>query len=143
MLVWYLDDKIDRPDDFEAQIAAMLKLSFVINILFASSLWSIKASFMALMWRLVQNLTTFKRIWWAIVAILAITYCVMIALEPIACAKLYNSMFPRPTPFPYLFIPLTKCTTLDGCVSESDVYRNLVTLRLGTAIDIATDVLSK
>lgn len=34
-------------------------------------------------------------------------------------------------------------TSLDGCVSESDVYRNLVTLRLGTAIDIGTDILSK
>lgn len=107
MLVYYLDGQIDRPDDFEDQIATMLKMSFAINILFASSLWSVKASFMALMWRLVRNLATFRRVWWAIIVILAVTYCVVIALEPIACAKLYNSTFLFPVYiYIYLYISL-------------------------------------
>ncbi|KAK2739760.1 hypothetical protein FQN57_006457 [Myotisia sp. PD_48] len=104
---------------YDDSIGAILKLSLTINIMFTSSVYAIKASFLALMWRIVQNLTIFRRLWWAISIFIGLLYLVSIALEPINCAKMYKG----------------------GCLAPHDIQRNLITLRLGTAFDITTDVL--
>ncbi|KAK2737958.1 hypothetical protein FQN57_007312 [Myotisia sp. PD_48] len=117
MVAHYLAGNIDRPANFDSQIAVMLKLSLAINIMFATSIYLVKASVLALLWRIVENLANFRRSWWAVMILVILSYLVSVALEPIACAKLYNN----------------------GCVSASDISRNLIALRIGTALDVITD----
>ncbi len=53
---------------------AYVRYEFVIIALFWTVLWCVKASFLALFYRLFVGLKTYKRNWWAVVAFTAIAY---------------------------------------------------------------------
>ncbi|KAK2738948.1 hypothetical protein FQN57_006742 [Myotisia sp. PD_48] len=97
----------------------VLKLSFCVNILFATSIYAIKGSFLALMWSIVENLTFFRRFWWAVVGTVTLFYLLAVSFEPIVCAKFW----------------------FGGCNGPADIRRNLITVRTSTAFDVLTDLL--
>ncbi|EER29019.1 hypothetical protein CPC735_037250 [Coccidioides posadasii C735 delta SOWgp] len=108
-----------KPPDFLDQVTYLVKLMFTANILFILCLYSVKASLLALLWRLVKNLTTFRRGWWAITVITAIGALATIILAPISCSDLRAF----------------------GCTSPKDIERDLITVRFTAASDILTDLL--
>lgn len=82
-----LETSVANSISYDKSIVAILKLSFAINMLFASSVYAIKGSFMALMWRIVQNLSVFRKVWWAITISIGVMYVIALALDPITCAR--------------------------------------------------------
>ncbi|EEP78280.1 predicted protein [Uncinocarpus reesii 1704] len=110
---------VPKPPDFLDQVTYLVKLMFSANILFVLCLYSVKASLLALLWRLVKNLPRFRKAWWAIAAITAIGLVVTIILAPVACSDLRAF----------------------GCTAPDDIERDLITVRFTAASDILTDLL--
>lgn len=76
------------PMDFLEQIAFLAKTLFTSNIVFTVCLWSVKASLLALLWRLVRQLPPFRRAWFVITGITVLGGMITLILIPIACHDL-------------------------------------------------------
>ncbi|QSS50670.1 hypothetical protein I7I53_11447 [Histoplasma capsulatum var. duboisii H88] len=96
---------------------AMLKLSFTVDVLYNCIIYAIKASFLALMWRIFKNIPCFRRPWWVVTITTVVLGLTSLSLEPATCVKFY----------------------LGPCADSDDIRRNNITLKTGAALDIVTD----
>ncbi|EEH04678.1 conserved hypothetical protein [Histoplasma capsulatum G186AR] len=71
---------------------AMLKLSFTVDVLYNCIIYAIKASFLALMWRIFKNIPGFRRPWWVVTITTVVLGLTSLSLEPATCVKFYLVM---------------------------------------------------
>ncbi|WEW61898.1 hypothetical protein PRK78_007396 [Emydomyces testavorans] len=107
------------PSDFIEKADYLVRMLFASNIMFILCLYLVKASLLALLWRLFRNLPSFRRAWWALLGLTVISATITIVLAPIACSKL----------------------TAFGCVAPKNIKRDLTAVRFTAAADILTDLM--
>lgn len=86
--------------EFDDQFTTMMKGLLAHAICYAICIYLVKASFMSLFWRLVRNIETFRKLWWVITIVCAVSFCVTIALFPIACSNFQARMWTPHTQSP-------------------------------------------
>ncbi|EFE39310.1 hypothetical protein TRV_06036 [Trichophyton verrucosum HKI 0517] len=108
------------PPEYGIKITKMIRLVYAHNVVFTASLYCIKASFMALYWRLIRDLSDYRKAWWAVAVLCAVSLTINAVLFPVGCS------------------------TLEAfhCIDKGSIDRTLVSLRFNTAMDIVTDVCS-
>ena len=102
-----------------------LRFEFAIMILFWTVLWCVKASFLALYFKLFRELPMYRRAWY-ILAI--VTFCAYIGCWitlSISCHPISN------------FFKFAQCNT------EKDIWASRMSVYYSTVIDIFTDLCSK
>ncbi|EFR03427.1 hypothetical protein MGYG_06424 [Nannizzia gypsea CBS 118893] len=106
------------PPEYGVKITKMIRLVYAHNVVFTASLYCIKGSFLALYWRLIRDLSDYRKAWWAVAVFCMISLIINAALFPVGCS------------------------TLEAfhCIDRGSIYRTLVSLRFNTAMDIVTDV---
>lgn len=114
------------PPDFVTRSETFLKASTAIIILFYSTLWSIKLSFLFFFRRLYINVGgKWMRFWWTIMIITIASWAVCIGNIDYKC----------------LVRPLEKIAST--CSNDHAVRYQKLTLILNCILDTSTDVLSK
>ncbi|KAK2734217.1 hypothetical protein FQN57_001738 [Myotisia sp. PD_48] len=108
-----------QPPDFHDQVTDMIKLMFSHNFIFITCIYAVKASLLALLWRLIEGLPHFRKGWWGITILSSVCYLITIIFAPITCSTL-KSM---------------------ACISPRHIMLDNVSLRFGTGADVATDIL--
>ena len=111
--------------DFTPIFESYLKSTAAVNILFYSSLWSIKISFLILFRRLGTNVRHQKLLWWPVFAFTIATYFACIGATQYSC--LVRS-------FEYIS---TKC------IEPSAISYEQVFFKLNCGLDVLTDFLSR
>jgi hypothetical protein len=102
-----------------------LRFEFAIMILFWTVLWCVKASFLALYFKLFRELPMYRRAWY----ILAVfTFCAYVG----CWVTLFTSCRPISNFFKFL-----------QCNSERDIQASRLSVYYSTAVDIFTDLCSK
>ncbi|EGD96317.1 hypothetical protein TESG_03770 [Trichophyton tonsurans CBS 112818] len=106
------------PPEYGIKITKMIRLVYAHNVVFTASIYCIKASFMALFWRLIRDLSDYRKAWWAVAVLCAVSLTINAVLFPVGCS------------------------TLEAfhCIDKGSIDRTLVSLRFNTAMDIVTDV---
>jgi hypothetical protein len=69
---------------FFANSTFYLKCQFVSTMLFWSSLWMVKASFLAFFWRLTHQLHAVRNVWWAVAVVTALSYIGCVITYPVS-----------------------------------------------------------
>ncbi|KAF7853248.1 hypothetical protein EAF04_010750 [Stromatinia cepivora] len=109
--------------DFVTRSEAYSRASGVVIILFYSTLWSVKFSFLLFIRRLGSHVAKVEYLWWPITVFTICTYFACIGTIQYHC----------------LFVPLTTIET--KCTTDSAVNFQQVTLKLNCAWDVMTDAL--
>ncbi|KAM5460218.1 hypothetical protein MferCBS49748_007761 [Microsporum ferrugineum] len=106
------------PPEYGVKVTHMIRVVFAHNVVFTASIYCIKASFMALYWRLIRDLNNYRKAWWAVTAFCVISLIINAVLFPVGCS------------------------TLEAfhCIDKGSITRTLASLRFNTAMDIITDV---
>ena len=99
--------------------------SLAVIILFYSSLWSIKLSFLIFFRRLGKNVARQKLIWWPVLGFTVASYVVAISILQYRC--LVNSML-------YL---------IENCTTDSAIQFQRATLLCSCVLDVLTDLSSQ
>ncbi|KAI1941190.1 hypothetical protein LOZ66_001700 [Ophidiomyces ophidiicola] len=108
-----------RPPDFFDQITYLVVLMFAGNMFFVGCLYFVKASLLALLWRLFRNLPSFRKLWWAVTSITAVIAVITAIVPVIACSDLKAF----------------------ACTNSAAIHRGLVAVRFTAATDILTDLM--
>ncbi|TGO07663.1 hypothetical protein BTUL_0256g00090 [Botrytis tulipae] len=109
--------------DFVTNSEAYSKASGVVIILFYSTLWSVKFSFLLFIRRLGSHVAKVEFIWWPITVFTICTYFACIGTIQYHC----------------LFVPLTTIET--KCTTDSAVNFQQITLKLNCVWDVVSDAL--
>ncbi|RAL59087.1 hypothetical protein DID88_003567 [Monilinia fructigena] len=107
--------------DFVARSEAYSKASGVVIVLFYSTLWSVKFSFLLFIRRLGSHVAKVEYLWWPITVFTMCTYFACIGTIQYHC----------------LFFPLTTIET--KCTTDSAVNFQQTTLKLNCVWDVLTD----
>jgi len=102
-----------------------LRFEFPIMILYWTVLWSVKASFLALYFKLFQELAMYRRVWYLIAAFTLCAYAGCWISLATSCHPLSN------------FFKFEQCNT------AKDIWASRFSVYYSTAIDIFTDLCSK
>lgn len=105
------------------QTKQYLRFQFPIVILFWSVLWSIKAAFLALYWRLFRDLTAYRRVWYCLVVFTFLAYCGCILTLTFSCGHDVRNFF-----------------GFNTCGSAEAVRRSNFSVIFSTTVDIFTDL---
>ncbi|KAM5434257.1 hypothetical protein MferCBS31731_006751 [Microsporum ferrugineum] len=97
----------------------LAKLVFASNFLFRCCIYSVKASLLALLWRLFRTLPAFRRAWWVISVITIVGFSASVILPPVACPSV----------------------TALGCLSPRTLKLEAVSMYVTTICDVITDIL--
>ncbi|KAK2837022.1 hypothetical protein FQN49_006483 [Arthroderma sp. PD_2] len=113
------DNKGFVPPGILDKIDYMVKLVLTSNFLFRICIYSVKASLLALLWRLFHSLPLFRRAWSTIVVVTVIGFLLSIILPPVACSDF----------------------TALGCVAPINIRLSAIDIYVSTVFDVLTDVL--
>lgn len=113
------------PEDFVADTQRYYKGSLIVLVLFYTSLWSVKISFLIFFKCLGHNIRRQKIHWWSVFALTVATYLVCFGDTQYWC----------------LVAPLKDIFA--HCSSDSAIHWTLFTLKFNCAMDVLTDILSK
>jgi hypothetical protein len=102
-----------------------LRFEFPIMILYWTVLWSVKASFLALYFKLFQELAMYRRVWYLLAAVTLCAYAGCWISLATSCHPLSN------------FFKFEQCNT------AKDIWASRFSVYYSTAIDIFTDLCSK
>jgi hypothetical protein len=124
-------DALQGKVPFDAEMVELysyfMRMIVPFNVLFYSSLWAVKISFMLFFAKLGNKLQNFKLWWWTVLIITLIAYVGCIADIQ------YDCTIPR-RDFAYISL---HCNTLES------IHWVLKTLYANAGLDIGTDILSK
>lgn len=112
------------PQNFIHDTERYYKGSMVVLVLFYTSLWSVKISFLLFFKRLAQDLTALRIQWWVIFVFTILSYLACFADTQYWCLV---------APLPKIF---------EKCSTDSAIYWTLFTLKFNCAMDVVTDCLS-
>lgn len=73
------------PPDFNSKVEGYLRLSLAVIILFYSSLWCVKLSFLIFFQRLGRNVRRQKIIWWSVLTVVVASYFAILGTPPFHC----------------------------------------------------------
>jgi hypothetical protein len=110
--------------NFAADSENFAKVSLSVILCFYSTLWSIKISFLLFFKRLVKNVRRQELIWWPVFGVTMATYFACIATLPYGCM---TGSFEE---------------IKANCAKKSTMNHERISLKLGCAWDVITDVLS-
>ncbi|KAF3490802.1 uncharacterized protein GIQ15_00319 [Arthroderma uncinatum] len=97
----------------------LAKLVFASNFLFRFCIYSVKASLLALLWRLFRSLPAFRRAWWVIAGVAVIGFLISIIMPTVACPSV----------------------TALGCISPKNLKLEAISMYMTTIADVLTDIL--
>ncbi|KAK2872042.1 hypothetical protein FQN49_002603 [Arthroderma sp. PD_2] len=100
-------------------IDQLAKLVFTSNFLFRFCIYSVKASLLALLWRLFRSLPAFRRAWWVITGITILGFLLSVILPPVACPSV----------------------SALGCISPKTLKLEAISMYVTTICDVFTDIL--
>lgn len=102
-----------------------LRFEFAIIILFWTVLWCVKASFLALYFKLFRELPMYRRAWYILAAF---TLCAYVGCWITLATSCH---------------PITNFFKFEQCNSAKDIWASRMSVYFSTAIDIFTDLCSK
>ena len=102
-----------------------LRFEFPIIILFWTVLWCVKAAFLALYFKLLQDLAIYRRVWYVLATFTLLGYAGCWITLSLSCGSIAN-----------FFI-------FDQCDTVHDVWAANVSVYYSTVVDIVTDLCSK
>jgi hypothetical protein len=103
-----------------------LRWEFPIIILFWSVLWSVKAGFLALYYKLFRELPLYRRVWFFMATFTFLAFGGCIVTLCLSCGP-----------------PISNFFEFNKCASEHDVWSSNFSVYFGTAVDAFTDLCSK
>lgn len=107
-----------------AKTEFFLRQSFAGMMVFWTSLWTVKASFLAFFYPLSNGLPWDRRFWWGVSTIVLLTYIAIMIDFSLVCGSDISNNF-----------------TLGKCAKPHHIKHQQLSLRMSTAFDIATDLL--
>lgn len=102
-----------------------LRYQFPITCLYWTVLWSIKAGFLALYFKLFKELTIYRRVWYGLAVFTLLAYAACWASLAVSCGTLDN------------FFRFNQCS------SEQSIWMSNFNVYLSTSVDVFTDLCSK
>jgi hypothetical protein len=102
-----------------------LRFEFPIMVLSWTVLWCVKASFLALYFKLFQELAIYRRVWYLLAAVTLFAYAGCWISLATSCH------------------PLTNFFKFEQCNTAKDIWASRFSVYYSTAIDIFTDLCSK
>jgi hypothetical protein len=102
-----------------------LRFEFAIIVLFWTVLWCVKASFLALYFKLFQELPMYRRAWYILAAF---TFCAYVGCWITALMSCH---------------PISNFFKIGECNTEEDIWATRMSVYYSTVIDIFTDLCSK
>jgi hypothetical protein len=111
--------------DLISTVENYLRFEFAIMVLFWTVLWCVKASFLALYFKLFRELPIYRRVW-----------CVLAAFTLCAYVGCWITLSTSCHPISNFF-------KFEQCNSEKDIWASRMSVYYSTAIDIFTDLCSK
>ena len=106
-----------------AQTEHYLRFQFPIVILFWTVLWSVKAAFLALYWRLFRDLPLYRRFWMALAVFTFLAYGGCITTLSLSCGPDVRNFF-----------------AFNKCAGAKNVWSSNFSVYFSTAVDIFTDL---
>ncbi|KAI5458328.1 hypothetical protein BGZ63DRAFT_427580 [Mariannaea sp. PMI_226] len=110
------------PQEYAFQHYQLTRWQFPIIKMFWITLWSVKASFMAAIYRLVQPFPVLRRLWYAVAVFAALALVACILTSALTCKK----------PSDYFY---------GACDTPHEVLMQRVCVIYSTSVDIASDIM--
>jgi hypothetical protein len=111
--------------DLISSVEAYLRFEFAIMLLFWTVLWCVKASFLALYYKLFRELQIYRRLWYILAAFTLLAYVGCWITLATSCH------------------PITNFFKFNQCNTARDIWASRLSVYYSTAIDIFTDLCSK
>jgi hypothetical protein len=102
-----------------------LRFEFATNVLFWTVLWCVKASFLALYYKLFRELPWYRRAWYALAVFTLLAYVGCWITLATSCH------------------PITNFFKFEQCNTAKDIWASRLSIYYSTVIDIFTDLCSK
>ena len=102
-----------------------LRFEFPIMGLFWTAIWCVKASFLALYFKLFRELPIYRRAWYALAAF---TFCAYVGCWITLSTSCH---------------PISNFFKFEQCNTEKDIWASRMSIYYSTAVDIFTDLCSK
>ncbi len=112
-------------DNLIASVENYLRFEFPINILFWTVLWCVKASFLALYFKLFRELPSYRRVWYFLAAF---TFCAYVGCWITLATSCH---------------PISNFFKFEQCNSKKDIWASRLSIYYSTAVDIFTDLCSE
>ncbi len=106
-----------------SQTENYLRFQFPIVILFWTVLWSVKAAFLALYWRLFRDLPWYRRAWFALAVFTFLAYGGCVTTLALSCGPDVRNFF-----------------AFNKCAGPQNVWSSNFSVYFSTAVDVFTDV---
>ncbi|KAL2752045.1 hypothetical protein ACRALDRAFT_1083632 [Sodiomyces alcalophilus JCM 7366] len=124
--LWYMtylrSHRIAESDDTPRQEYELLRWQFPLIVIFWTLLWSVKASFMAVYYSIIRPLTLYRRLWYGVAVITALSY--------IACWV--SVLLTCDSPGDYF---------AGNCHSEKETRRQRQSIIFSSTLDISTSLM--
>ncbi|KAH6670887.1 hypothetical protein F5X68DRAFT_247450 [Plectosphaerella plurivora] len=117
-----IDGQLTLSPDLVTQTERYLLFQFPIVILFWTVLWSVKAGFLALYFKLFKQLKAYRRVWYVLAAFTFLAYMGCVLTLGLSCGDVSNFF------------------KFGGCATENDIIKSNLSVYYSTAIDIFTDL---
>jgi hypothetical protein len=139
----------------ESDLVAMLHLFFAVQLLFWTTLWSVKFSLLWMFRRLTLGLPLYGRIWLAITIFTLITYLACVVTEFTSCSSMTAWFTPGMSLCYIVLLPHLhvvgeryfrhKVTDIlaGACETKHDAISKAASLWFSLAVDLLTDILSQ
>lgn len=112
--------------DLIARTEEYLRFQFPIVVLFWSVLWSVKAAFLGLYWKLFRDLDVYRRVWYCLSAFTFLAYGGCIVTLCLSCGPNIANFF-----------------RFGQCAGPAGVWASNFSVYFSTAFDVATDLFSE
>jgi hypothetical protein len=136
------------PKELVRQRTELSKWQFPIIKMFWIVLWSVKASFLSLFYRLVQPFPIIRRLWYCVAAFTALSLAVCIICSTLTCSppsRYFNSQSTPPVAFaafsPHKTCPFLTFLIAGGCDTPKEQWRQSFNVVFSTAVDISSDLM--
>ncbi|KAG7283944.1 hypothetical protein NEMBOFW57_010302 [Staphylotrichum longicolle] len=106
-----------------SQTEHYLRFQFPITILFWTVLWSVKAAFLALYWRLFRDLKWYRRAWFALAVFTFLAYGGCVTTLSLSCGPDVRNFF-----------------AFNQCAGAKNVWSSNFSVYFSTAVDVFTDL---
>ena len=106
-----------------SQTENYLRYQFPIVILFWTVLWSVKAAFLALYWRLFRDLPWYRRAWFVLAVFTFLAYGGCVTTLALSCGPDVRNFF-----------------AFNKCAGAKNVWSSNFSVYFSTAVDVLTDV---
>ncbi|KAF9768549.1 hypothetical protein IL306_014148 [Fusarium sp. DS 682] len=129
------------PEELLRQRSQLTRWQFPIIKMFWIILWSVKASFLALFYRLVQPFPIIRRCWYGVSVFAVLALAVSIICSALTCSPpsdYFHGRSNSPLPKPRL---ISNSFALGSCDSPQEQWRQSFNVIFSTTVDVTTDIM--